>query len=85
MNIDEMYEKVEKLREWAEMEMSETGDLARSLCDIYSCVLGYASEDFQKAVTKEICDMLDWYEDNATIVERKETYTRTIVELQFKD
>ena len=84
MNIEELYEKTEKLQVYADLCDNETGELLTKLCGLVSGILDYSSQNFQDAVAQEIGEQLVWFETNTTIVEtEREVIMQPIIELEY--
>ena len=76
---DKLDEIAAELREYAQLEGTEFGDMASTLVEMYDCSLG---EEFRKAVEKEMCNVLEHFKKFYKIVETTETYTKTYRELE---
>lgn len=73
---------VEELREYAELEGSEIGEICLLLYDIYR-YSPYMSESFRKAVEKEVKNQLQNFKDHCKIVDKSEVVTETWKELEW--
>jgi len=83
MNFDELYSKVEELREYAEYEGSELGELNNQLCNLVGGILDYASEEFQQSVYNEIDEQLKYFKENTKIVEDDVVISHKVKELIY--
>lgn len=83
-NIDDV---IEELTEYANLEGSELGGLAGSLIEMYESYMDYVSDEFLKALEKEMRDQLDNFKENSAIVEEEitETITRKVKELVWSN
>ncbi|MGH2613543.1 MAG: hypothetical protein ACRDFB_10925 [Rhabdochlamydiaceae bacterium] len=79
---DQKDKMVADLEKYVELEGSEWGSTAAALIQLwhYRTLL---SDAVVKALEKEISDWLIDVKNNATIVERKETITEVITELEW--
>ena len=85
LTIDELHNKVELLREYADLEGSELGELNQQLCNLVGGILDYASQEFQDAIAKEISEQLEYFQTHTRIVEEEIKISHTIRELEFLD
>lgn len=80
---DRRYEQLEnivkELREYAELEGTEFGEMTYALVNLWGCQL---TEEFEESVEKEMCNVLEHYEANYKIVEKTETYIETYKTLE---
>jgi len=84
MTIDELYDKTEKLREYAEIDNSELGELSIKLCELVSGLLDYSSQTFQDTLAQEISEQLEWFQTNTRIVTtEREVVLSPITELEY--
>lgn len=74
-------EKIERLEYLAGIEGTETGETATLLCALVN-YSDYLSDDFVLALGNEIEGALEAFEEEFEVVERIETFTRTVVELK---
>ena len=75
MNI--AYEQIEELKEYAEYEGTEWGEMIMAL----SQLMGYAdyiSQEMQTALFKEIAAQHEWAKEELIITEHVETFTRKV-------
>lgn len=78
----DLREKAEALRRYAELEGTELGELCLALVSV-AYRAEYASDDFATALEKELTAQLDNFKENATIIEREETFTRKVAGLEW--
>ena len=76
-------EKELEFEEYVKLEGSEIGEACYALLQLAKYP-DYVSEEFQLAIEKEIDVMLEMFKEETRIVEREETYTRKVVELEWK-
>ena len=79
---DERYALVEQLEDYVSLEGTEIGEACGALC-LLASRLDYLSEEFQRAVDKELVEQLKMFQEQTTIVERQETRTFTVRELDW--
>lgn len=79
----EMGEKIEDLREAAELDGTEIGEFWASLCSVASKLHYGASDEFHRAVVKEIDGQHEYLKSDFEIVETEEIFTRKIRSLEF--
>ena len=83
MDYVKLWSMVEELKKYAELEGAEIGELCYHLCEL-SRYMDYVSDEFETALHKEIEVQLRNFKENATIVERPETFTQIVTELEWK-
>ena len=73
---------IEELEKYAKLEGCELGEALRDLCSLanYS---NYLSEDFEKAVEKEVKYQLEYFKKNTKIVTNTRTETYEYEELEW--
>lgn len=71
------------LQEYAPLEDTEIGEACLALIQLSRCV-DYVSEEFAVALLTEMEEQLQNFRENARIVEREETFTRTVVSLEWE-
>jgi hypothetical protein len=85
MNIN--FEEIEKMREelieYSDLEGTELGESCARLCAM-SHYSDYVSESFYAAVIEEMKNQLAMFKRETNIVETTETYTRKVVDLEWK-
>lgn len=83
-DLQKIREEAHKLREYAELEGSELGEVCIRLYALqqYS---SHLSDELLFILAKEIKEQLEWFEENTKIVEETETYTRNIKKLVDND
>ena len=79
MNIRE---KAEELKKYADLENDELSEFWMGLIST-AYRADFASDEFAAALEKEIDDQLAYCKENATIVEKDQTYTRKVVSLEW--
>jgi hypothetical protein len=82
MGYHEMSEMREKLEEYCELENDEHGEAVSLLCQMVSRS-DYVNEEFAIALEKEMAEQLATYQERTRIVEREETSTHTVRELEW--
>jgi len=75
-------EEIQELEKYLRLEGTEIGDACAALLNV-SYYPDYVSKEFQKAIEKEIKSQLEMFKEQTRIVEREETYTRKVVELEW--
>ena len=82
MNTEELFAAIAELEKFADLEGSEWGETAHALINMwYGRTL--LSKRLVSALEKEILTWLKDVKKNATIVEREETFTRKIKDLEW--
>lgn len=71
------------LHKYASLDGTEIGELGLALIQLSRCV-DYVSEEFAAALLVEMEEQLLNFQENARIVEREETFTRTVVSLEWE-
>jgi hypothetical protein len=79
---DERNELIEQLKVYVNLEGTEIGEACNALC-IIAGRMEYLSEEFQTAVDKELVEQLKMFQEQTTIIERQETRTYTVRELDW--
>ena len=82
MKYEQVIEIREKLKEYADWEGTEIGEMCATLIQL-SHYLDYMSESFQKELCNELKSQLDMFETSTKIVERTQTFTRTVKDLEW--
>ena len=82
-SIYDIEKELEELQEYADMEGSELGEVWNLLISI-ARYPDYISEKFSENLVEEILFHLDEIKKIFKVVEKKETYTRTYLELVDK-
>ena len=82
LDIMDMSEELEELETYADLEGTEVGELCHSLITV-SHYPDYMDEVFEKALIKEILSQLVNFKNNATIVEKDETYTQKTKRIEW--
>ena len=72
----------DKLREYADFEMSSHSEMICALCDL-SHFPDYMSQDLWDAVMAAMKDELKNYTENTRIVTKTETITREVADLEW--
>ena len=73
---------IEELKKYAELEGSELGEALGDLCHIANYA-DYLSDEFSKAVEKEIIYQLDFLKKHTRIIKRQYTQEYTHEELDW--
>ena len=81
---DEIGEKVEDLREFAEYEGTEAGEAAYYLCEMWRYAPSYISDEFYRALVDEIEDLHQMVQQNYEVIEEKRTVTTKYYEYRPK-
>ena len=76
------YVNIEELKKYAKLEGSEYGEALRDLCSLANYA-NYLSEDFEKAVKKEIKNQIKYFKKNTKIVTNTRTETYEYEELDW--
>ena len=79
---DKYYEQIEELEKYAQLDASELGEDCLDLCRA-AMVRNCVSEQFQKAVKKELISKLKYFKDHSRIVETETVTTRKKVDLEW--
>jgi len=79
---DERNDLIEQLEVYVDLEGTEIGEACNALCLVASR-MEYLSEEFQAAVDKELVEQLKMFQEQTTIVERQETRTYTVRNLDW--
>lgn len=81
----DIYEKIEKLFEYASLEGSDNGDYWIELCHFANFLKrGAMNLELEKEIHKEIDRCLEFIEKNYELTEREVTETYKIKELEWK-
>lgn len=83
IDFEKMHAVVEELQKYAEMEDTELGETCQALVQL-SHYPDYVSDEFQAALYKEMVEQLENFQENATIVESTETWTRPVFYLKWE-
>lgn len=75
MNI--AYEQIEELKEYAEYEGTEWGEMIMALAQVMSYA-DYVSQEFQDVLFKEVAAQHEWAKEELVIVETDETFIRKV-------
>lgn len=84
MDYDVLYNNIELLNKYTELTNDEWSETVIALC-ILAGRIDYISEELAAALEHEIAAEVEYVKEHANIVTRKETYTRTIYEVEWKD
>ena len=74
--------EVSELIDFASLDGCETGELCGYLCSV-SQYPDYMSDDFYVSLKTEIRRHLKGFKANYKIVEREETFTRKVIDLEY--
>lgn len=83
IDIESIRTTANDLRKYAEYEGTELGEACMALIHA-SRYCDYLSSEFLAALHLEITSQLDEFEEYATIVEHEETFTRTVVSVEWE-
>jgi len=75
MNI--AYEQIEELKEYAEYEGTEWGEMIMALAQVMSYA-DYVSDEFRGVLFNEIARQHEWAKEELVITEYEETFKRTV-------
>jgi hypothetical protein len=75
--------KIERLRNYAEYEGTEWGEMIMALCAL-THRSDYVSEELAALLVAEIDSNLEWAEENLELVESVETFTRKVITVEMK-
>lgn len=78
------WDKLDDLRDYAEMEDTETGEYWRGLVMMANSSYTYGTEEFQKAFEEEIDEQLLYAMMNTTIMEEETEETRRVTRVWLK-
>lgn len=82
IDYDRIQSVANELQKYAELEDTELGELCRAIIQL-SRYVDYVSEEFVSTLLVEMEDQLLNFQENATIVEREETFKRTVAYLDW--
>lgn len=71
----EIGDKIEQLKNYAELEGSEIGEVSMWLCEFFESYNSYVSDEFLEVLAKEIESQLEGFEQNSEIVDEEITPT----------
>lgn len=83
MEYIEVMKLCDKLKEYADLENDEIGEVCQIMIDLTGYI-SYVSEDFYKALIKEIKDKLEFFKENTEIVENPVTFHKKVRDLEWK-
>lgn len=78
MDSHQIYE----LEKYADLDGSELGEYCIALISVYNR-RDYASPEFETLLDEELSRQLTYFKENCEIVERTETFTRKIRDLEW--
>lgn len=84
MDRNKMWDDIEFLREYAELDCTEWGEMIGSLC-ILAGRIDMLSDEMAAALAKEIADNAEYVRQHAKIVTVTETLTRTTADIEWDD
>lgn len=84
MDRNKMWDDIEFLREYAELDCTEWGEMIGSLC-ILAGRIDMLSDQMAAVLAKEISDNVEYVKEHAKILEYPETFTRTVVDIEWDD
>lgn len=82
-DIDNIRGVAHELSKYAEYEGTEVGETCIALIQV-SRYYSYLSDEFLAALYLELTSQLDNFKEYATIVEHEETFTRTVVSVEWE-
>ena len=84
MDYDKMWDDIEFLREYAELDGTEWGEMIGSLC-ILAGRVDLLSDELAAVLAKEIADNAEYVRQHAKIITVTETFTRTTADIEWDD
>jgi len=81
-NWEEINKLVDDIKEYSDHEYNTESEAIEAMCSVIRRP-DYLSEELLSAVMKELNDKLKYYKENSRIVEREETFTRTVTDLEW--
>jgi len=83
-NYNRREEKIEKLREYADLDGTEVGEVCHFICDALHYSDYISNENLVKELENEIDDKLSFFKETFDIVTFTETYEREYTRLEEK-
>ncbi len=83
IDYDRLHTVANELQRYADLEDTELGELNRYLTQLAQYV-DYVGEEFATVLLSEMEDQLQAFQEGAKIVEKVETFTRTVTYLEWE-
>lgn len=83
MEYVEVMKICEQLKEYADLENDELGEVCRIMIDLAGYI-SYVSDEFYNALIKEIEDKLEFFKENTEIVEKPVTFHKKVRDLEWR-
>jgi hypothetical protein len=84
MDREQLWNDIEFLSQYEELECSGWGEMIGHLCRLAGRI-DYISDELAEMVAKEISDNVAYVKENAKIVTRTETFTKTFYDIEWSD
>ena len=84
MDYQKLRRDVEFLAPYEQADGTEWGEMINYLC-LLAGRIDYVSDELAELVAKEISDNVEYVKEHAKIIEYPETFTRTVVDVEWDD
>lgn len=84
VDYDTVRKNVHELQQYAELVHDEWSEMIGALCMLAGRI-DMVSEQLAEAIQEELAYNVEYVRENAKIVTRTETFTRTVYDVEWKD